>query len=305
MIVFGGDYAHTRWMSERTTPFRGLVYKGRPLSELYRMILARDDFEASEFSLSNYIMLRDKPDCLLEAIPAFPSRAFRHSSMYVRKNSEIRDFRELAGKRVGITEYTMTAAVWLRGIMHEHYDTHWRAIKWLSRPEKRFPPPDAANVMETHADLEELLLRGDIDALLKPQPRDRQRPPEERELRPLLDEVVGVEAKYLKDTGIFPIMHTVVIHRDILAEHPEFANAVYAFYEMGKARQAQLPRDDIAPYGIGPDNLRTVETLCRYLSEQKLIERSVDDVQSLFLKIEKGSRSYKFGGGEGTCGAVG
>ena len=114
MIVFGGDYEHTLDMRATNGSLGELVYRARPLSDLYKMILSRGEFEASEFSLSNHIMYRDRGDSWLTAVPVFPSRVFRHSSVFVRKDSELHDFGQLAGKRVGVSEYTMTAAVWVR-----------------------------------------------------------------------------------------------------------------------------------------------------------------------------------------------
>jgi 4,5-dihydroxyphthalate decarboxylase len=284
MMVLGGDYAHTRWMSEQTSPFQGLVYQARPLKELYKVILSGGEFEVSEFSLSNYIMMREQPGCPLIAIPVFPSRAFRHSAMFVRNESQLRSFEQLSGKRIGITEYTMTAAVWLRGIMSDHYNMHWRDVAWISQPEKRFPPPPEAHVVETDDDLEELLLRGEIDALVKPRPRESESPIGQRKLRNILDDVDDVERRYFCDTGIFPIMHTVVIHKAVLANHPSSPKAVLEFYERSKESAGRLnPNDDDKPYGLGLPNQKTIKTLCRYLFEQNLIRQPINDISTLFI----------------------
>jgi 4,5-dihydroxyphthalate decarboxylase len=279
-----------------------LVYKACPLSDLYRMILAHGDFDASEFSLSNHIMYRDRGDHWLSAVPVFPSRVFRHSSMFVRKDSEIRDFRQLIGKRVGISEYTMTAAVWLRGIMLDDYGVHWRDIKWISRMDKRFAPPQSVDITSSPDDLEDLLLAGSIDALLTPRPRDLNRPPSQRRFRPLLDDVRSAERAYYERTGIFPIMHTVVVHHDALAKWPQAPKAIFDLYAAGKARALKrrlgasfLPWSDGVwdetvglfggdplPYGLSESNRRTIETLCRYLHEQQLIEQPVREIDTLF-----------------------
>ena len=127
------------------------------------------------------------------------------------------EFGQLAGKRVGVSEYTMTAAVWVRGIMLDDYGVHWRDIRWVSKMDKRFPPPTSVDLESSPDNLEDLLAAGSIDALLMPRPQDLRLPSNQRRFRPLLDNVQAVERDYYERTGIFPIMHTVVVHRDALA----------------------------------------------------------------------------------------
>jgi 4,5-dihydroxyphthalate decarboxylase len=121
LLILGADYEHVQFMQSH----QDIEYEVRPLADLYKMILGHGDFEVSEFSLSNHAMFRDKGDNWLTAIPVFPSRAFRHSTIIVKKDSPLEDFSQLRGKRVGIVEYSMTAAVWTRGHMFEDYGIHW------------------------------------------------------------------------------------------------------------------------------------------------------------------------------------
>ena len=302
MIVFGGDYEHTLDMLATNGSLGELVYRARPLSDLYKMILSRGEFEASEFSLSNHNMYRDRGDSWLTAVPVFPSRVFRHSSVFVRKDSELHEFGQLAGKRVGVSEYTMTAAVWVRGIMLDDYGVHWRDIRWVSKMDKRFPPPTSVDLESSPDNLEDLLAAGSIDALLMPRPQDLRLPAKQRRFRPLLDNVQAVERDYYERTGIFPIMHTVVVHRDALAKWPQAPEAIFELYSAGKQRALQrklgasfLPwadkqwdetvaffDGDPLEFGLTPSNRRTVETLCRYLHEQELIAGQVVDIEALF-----------------------
>lgn len=302
MIVFGGDYEHTLGMHAVHPVIGDIDYQPRALSELYRMILSHGQFEASEFSLSNHIMYRDLKDDWLTAIPVFPSRVFRHSSVFVRRDSDIQDFRQLVGKKVGISEYTMTAAVWTRGHMLDDYGVHWSDIKWVSRMDKRFPPPREVNIVSSSENLEDLLAAGTIDALLMPRPQDLRLPSDRRRFRHLLNDVRSVERSFYERTGIYPIMHTVVEHRDALAQWPAAPEAIFDLYAAGKHNAFQrrlgatfmpwaerhwedtaaLFANDFLPYGLTDANRLTIETLCRYLHEQRLIEQKVDDIEVLF-----------------------
>lgn len=294
MIVLGGDYEHTQGFNSSVGSGVPLEYQPRVITDLYRMILSRGSFEASEFSLSNLAMYRDKGDDWLAAIPVFPSRVFRHSCVFVPKDSPLQSFADLRGKRVGVIEYTMTAAVWVRGHMLEDFGIHWSDVEWISGASRRFPPPEAAKVAQTATDLEELLLKGEIDALLMPKPKDLAKPLRERRLRHIFPDVRSVEAGFFDRTGLFPIMHTAVIRKEALAANPWAPHAIFETYARAKAMALKrrlgttmLPWADMhwdgvmdrfgdpLPYGLTSLNRRNIETLGRFLLEQQLISSPV------------------------------
>ena len=302
MIVMGGDYEHTQGLGGSDEDCGGEIrYQPSVITDLYRMILSRGAFEASEFSLANHIMYRDRDDLWLTAIPAFPSRCFRHSAVFVRKDSPLTDFRQLKGRTIGAVEYTMTAAVWVRGHMLEDYDTHWTDVRWVSAERQRFTPPERARVSKTAADLEDLLDRGEIDALLAPKPRDLSKPPAERRFRPLFPEVEKVERDFFRATGLFPIMHTVVIRHDALAKWPNSPKPIFDSYVAAKRRALNrrvgttfmpwadrhwddclnLFGGDPYPYGLTTSNRHNIETLGRFLLEQELIQKPIE-IDALF-----------------------
>ena len=119
MLILGEDYEHVQ--SIESPLCGGISYEIRKLGDLYRLILAHGEFDVSEFSLANHAMFRDRGDLWLTAIPVFPSRTFRHSTIIVQLHSQLDEFQHLIGKRVGIVDYSMTAAVWTRGHMLEDY----------------------------------------------------------------------------------------------------------------------------------------------------------------------------------------
>lgn len=309
MIVLGEDYEHIQSLGSPACG--GIRYENRRLGELYRLILAHGEFEVSEFSLSNHAMFRDRGDQWLTAIPVFPSRAFRQSTIIVPHASPLRTFQQLIGKRVGIVDYSMTAAVWTRGHMIDDYGVHWSELTWVSGLKPRFPTPEGVTLHQTAENLEDLLASGKIDALLAPHPQDWKLPIAERKFRPLLDNITSLEEDYFRRTRIFPIMHTVVIRNEVLKQWPDAPKTLYDLYVQAKQRALkrrlattfvpwldrawdhamQLFDGDPNPYGLGSDNRKTIETLCSYLLEQKLISRPVE-IDELFVP---GSNSWPLG----------
>jgi 4,5-dihydroxyphthalate decarboxylase len=303
MIVYGGDYEHTLEVSSSPHGV-DLDYQVTSRPDLFAKVLKRQEFDACEFSLSNYIMLRDRGADWLTAVPVFPNRAFRHGTIAVRRDSPIAGFTDLVGGRVGISDYAMTGGVWCRGIMLDHYGVHWSQIAWLSGETPRFPAPAAAQVMQAGRDLEFMLADGEIDALFLPRNKDALLPGNQRRFRPLLADWRAAELDYFKKTQIYPISHVIVLPRAAIARAPRLPDAVYAAYsrsmQRAKARRLatsflpwgtaawddvmQLFAGDPVPYGLTDGNLKIIEKLQDYLIEQQLIVRR-HDVADLFERV--------------------
>jgi 4,5-dihydroxyphthalate decarboxylase len=303
ILVRGNDYEFTLEMAG-TYAGTDIRYEPGILEEIYAKVLNNQPFQACEFSLSNYTMMRDRgAGEWLTAIPVFANRDFRHSIIWVRKNSPLESAEELKGKRVGVRDYTMTAAVWLRGTLLDEYGTDWRDINWVANAEQRFPTLGGVPLELVDGDPESMLLAGDLDAFISPRPRDlMQKPPEERELRPIFRDVQAVEREYFQRTGIYPINHTVVLRRELLEEYPDAARAIFEAYCAGKKRALArrmgttfvpwgkeywtetmgLFGGDPFPMGLTEANRKNVGTLVRYLHEQTLISE-LPDIDDLFL----------------------
>lgn len=304
MIVYGGDYEHTLEVSSSPHGV-DLDYQVTSRPELFAKVLKRQEFDACEFSLSNYIMLRDRGADWLTAVPVFPNRAFRHGTIAVRRNSSIGRFQDLAGCRVGISDYTMTGGVWCRGIMLDQYGVHWSSMEWLAGETPRFPAPAAARVTPSPLDLEEALATGAIDALFLPRNKDALLPADQRRFRPLLTDWRAAELDYFRKTQIYPISHVIVMPRASVAKAPRLPDAIYAAYsrsmQRAKARRLatsflpwgaaawddamQIFAGDPVPYGLTADNLKIIDKLQDYLVEQQLIGRRYD-IADLFEGVD-------------------
>jgi 4,5-dihydroxyphthalate decarboxylase len=293
----------------------GMDFNFIPLEveETFWRQLRHQEFDGSELSMSSYTMARSRGDDRFIAIPVFTSRFFRHSCVYVNANSGIKYPGDLKGRIVGVPEYQLTAALWLRGIFQHEYGVHPRDIRWRSggeeergRVEKvrhQLPPDIDCQAISPDKTLSEMLDAGEIDALFTaraPSCFTSASPNVKR----LFADYVEVEKEYYRKTRIFPIMHTVVIKRDVYQENPWVAMSLYKALEASKeiamkglhqtfALRAMLPwlirhvdetkeimGNDWWPYGIDK-NRAAIEALCEYSFEQGLSSRKMT-IEELF-----------------------
>jgi 4,5-dihydroxyphthalate decarboxylase len=285
--VVGANHDHTLGMSQTR---RGVEirYRTADLMPVFEKMIAERGFEACEFSLANYVMLKDRGADWLSAIPVFPARAFRHANIYVRADSPLQGPSQLRGRRIGVPEYSMTLAVWMRGILAEQFGVHWSEMRWTTTGKQRFSTLEGVEVDVTNADLEEALLAGHLDVLLAPRTRDEARPAAQRQLRRLIADPQAAQDAYLRDTGIHPINHVVVLREDILARLPDAPQALYEAFCACKAASygRRNVKGDPLPYGMTAANRSTVAKLCSFLHDQKLIRR-VPELEGLFLPIDE------------------
>jgi 4,5-dihydroxyphthalate decarboxylase len=278
--------------------------------EVFWRMTRHAEFDAAEMSCSSYILRRSRRDDAVLAIPVFTSREFRHSCLWVRADSGIDHPHDLKGKRMGAAEYQLTANVWIRGFLSDDYDVKPSDMRWFlgglyqpGRPEKLAVsiPGVEVNQIGPGQTLSQMLLDGELDAVMGPRPPLGFPGPN---VRRLFSNFREVEAEYFQQTGVFPIMHTVVIRRDLLEREPWVARSLYdAFCESKRWATNELQEpvvlttslpwqiaeveatrdimgDDWWPYGLEP-NRKTLETLIRYSCEQGLAARAVG-VEELF-----------------------
>ena len=194
---------------------------------LFRATLREQRFDVSELSMASHIVTTARGDARYIGIPVFLSRAFRHSSIYVRTDRSIEGPEDLRGKRIGLPEYQQTAALWVRGILADHYGIRSEEISWTTgglhqpNPEDRIPLtlPPAISVTRSPESLDALLARGDLDGLISPVPprcfREGSAP-----VRRLFENYHEAEIAYHDATGFFPIMHCLVIRKDLANVYP-------------------------------------------------------------------------------------
>jgi 4,5-dihydroxyphthalate decarboxylase len=306
VVIHGADYPHVRGIAGTYQGGIGLEYRATDVRQVFVDMLRTRCYEACEFSAANYLILRASGQDWLSALPIFPHRAFRHRLLVVRTDSPLTDPAALAGKRIGVDDYSMTAAVWVRALLAAEHGIDHRRITWVTPREQRFPIPAGANVEQVDAaqrSLEERLVAGEIDAMLGFGLRDAQRPPAERRLRTLLPDPRAAEEAYFRASGNFPIHHCVVVRNDVLARLPLLPQAMMTAYGEAKARalaqrcESLLPwrpadwaRDcallgaDPMPYGWTDANRRGIGMLAQALCTQGYIAAE-PDVDRLFLPV--------------------
>ena len=304
-LTFGcWNYDRTRGLMDGSVQPDGidLNYLNMPVEETFFRMLRNREFDAAEMSLSSYTMSCFKDPQPFIAIPVFPSRFFRHSCIYVNANSGIKSPTDLIGKRIGNPEYQMTAPVWIRGILSDHYGVPVDSVTYFTggeeepnRSEKlKLDLPDNIRVERIGPDktLSQMLYDGEIDALYTARMPSSYRKGDGKVTR-LFENYVDVEREYFKETGLFPIMHTVVVRREIYEANRWVAQSLYkALVESQRrtyedlnetaALKAMLPwlnshveevrkemGDDFWPYGL-EKNRANLEVFLRYSYEQGL-----------------------------------
>jgi 4,5-dihydroxyphthalate decarboxylase len=239
-----GRYDRTSALLDGTLDIQGLevAFTSPPLEEMFRLALDEGAFEISELSFSNYLYLSSIGQSRYVALPIFPSRMFRHSAIFVRDDRGIAGARDLAGRLVGVREYSMTAAVAARGVLADEYGVAASAIRWRTgRADASDSPPvirmsprgvDVAPIAEDET-LSDLLAAGRIDAMVayKPPACFLAGAPH---VRRLFHDHGPIEEDYLRRTGIFPIMHLIGVRRDVVAEQPDLPRRLCAAFEAAK-----------------------------------------------------------------------
>lgn len=307
-------------LNDRTAPLQtgevepaglNLNFVSLTVEEIFWRMLTNAEFDASEMSMSSYMMTRDRDNPEFIAIPAFPSRFFRHSCIFVNDDAGIETPSDLKGKRVGVPEYQMTAALWVRGILNDEYGVAPTDMEWFHGGEED-PGREEKLKLNLHQDvflsyipsdrtLSGMVADGSLDALVTARTPSTFADDSVRRLFPNFREV---ERDYYEATEHFPIMHTVVLRTDVYEENPWIAQELNKAFHRAKelclerigdttALQNALPwlhgevertreimGSDYWPYGI-EENRATLETMTRYSYEQGLTEERLD-VDELF-----------------------
>ncbi|WP_395103968.1 ABC transporter substrate-binding protein [Actinomadura sp. SCN-SB] len=305
-----GDYDRTRALSEGTIRPDGieLTYLRLPVEETFFRMMRHQEFEVAELSLSSYVLSLDRggPDgSPFVALPVFPSRMFRHGSLYCHADAGIAAPEDLRGKVVGTPEYQLTACVWMRGILGDRHGVPFDSVEYRTggqetpgRIEKagvRLPDSVRISAIPEDRTLASMLAEGEIDALCTPRVPGPFVAGDPR-VRRVFPDVVAAEKEYYAATGIFPIMHVVVIRRDVYERHPWVAQSLYKallaakdeayarVYDTSALRfmlpwlipQLEEAREllgaDFWSYGLERDR-ETLSTFLRYHHEQGLSQR--------------------------------
>ena len=310
-----GNYDRTRALRDGRVKIEGCAVTYLPLypEEIFFRAFRYQEFDVSELSFSSYIRTVAAGTSAYIGIPAFVSRLFRHSGMYVRADAGIRAPADLRGKRIGVPEYQITAVVWMRGIMQHEYgvlptEIHWRGGgqeepgRDERTPLKPIPGLDLKPIGREQT-LVGMLRDGELDALFTARgPSSFLRG--EPHIKRLFPDTRAAEQAYYNKTRMFPIMHLIGIRKTLVEKYPWLPSSVYKAFCEAKAlamvdlldvnalmvtlpwlipeteATMTLMGKDFWAYGISK-NMREVTALTQYAYEQGLIERKVS-IEELF-----------------------
>ena len=306
LTVAVGDYDHTRDLLTGAVDRAGIRYVAvaRP-EELFQRVLEGGEFAAAEMSLAIATVLVARGDQRFTLLPVFPARSFRHSAIWTQADG-ISHPSELAGGRIGIPVWAQTAGVYARGILASRYGLDLTSVTWVragvdtpGRAEPvDFDHRDQTIATEPEKTLDQLLLDRQVDAVISARPPAAAERSDPRVRRLFLDPEVE-ERRYLRDTDVFPIMHVVVVRREVLSRRPELAAALVADFTDAKnnslvravsatvpsyplpwsSLQARAARElfgeDFWPYGVEP-NRAALEAFLAYAHDQGLLDRPLE-----------------------------
>ena len=311
LVVGYGSYDHTRDLVTGAVADAGLELsftEDEPEAIFHRVEHDRA-FDVAEFSFAKYVAFRDQGIDDLVALPIFPSRVFRQSSVYVRADADLHEAGDLAGRRVGVPEWVQTAGVWARGWLEDE-GVALSSIGWVQggvdevgrRETVTFDPPAGVEVARVEdTTLDDLLLEGWLDAVVTARP---PRSFAEGRSRRLLADWRRAEVAAFARTGVFPIMHVTVVRNDLVAREPSLAARLVALFDEARRRSvrrmadytasrapvpwlaqhveeaARVFGDDPFAYGVDP-NRATVEAFVAYCRRQGVVS-SLLSVEELF-----------------------
>lgn len=303
-----GDYDLTRALVDGSVQPAGidLTVLAMPSPERHWRMMRFEEFDVAELSMSHYLVAR-ATDRAFTAIPVFPHRRFRHSFVFCRADAGIEAPADLNGKRIALRTFQNTAGVWMRGILADDYGLDLESIHWFTQDEEETPwaPPAWLRIDRVPAggNIDRMLMAGELDAAIYPEilPSFAKGDPRVRRLFPHPKEA---EREYFQRTGIFPIMHTVVVKDEVLGAFPWVAVSVLKAFREAKAacyRRLEDPRQAALAWVqdlleeqravLGPDpwpydlesNRVALSTLVRYSCQQGLIP-SEFPVEELFAE---------------------
>jgi 4,5-dihydroxyphthalate decarboxylase len=310
-----GDYDRTRAIRDGTVKVEGCAVTYLPLypEEIFHRVFKFQEFDVAEISFSSYIRTVATGTSAYIGIPAFVSRIFRHSGIYIRNGAGISRPQDLRGKRVGLPEYQITAVIWMRALMQHEYGVAPSEIHWRSGGQEQpgrhertpLKPIEGVDLQPISANktLVGMLRNGELDALFA------ARSPSsflngEPHIARLFPNTRRAEQTYYEKTKLFPIMHLVGIRKRLAENYPWLATSVYKAFCEAKAQAMIALRDvnalmvtlpwleaethetmaimgeDFWKYGVA-ENMREIEALTQYVYEQGLTDRSVE-IEELF-----------------------
>jgi 4,5-dihydroxyphthalate decarboxylase len=304
-------YEHVADLTSGRVPVPGMSLRWLelPVEEIFHRFIEYREWEVSEMSMGMYVSAVAEGDDSMVGLPVFPSRVFRHSAVYVRAG-EVTEPAQLRGKRLGVPEWAQTAAVYSRALLEHEWGVPLADVDWYQagvnqagRVEhaRLHLPPGIRLTAVPDRSLNEMLLDGSIDAVLSAHPPDSFKAGDPRVARLLADHGPA-EEEYAARTGIVPIMHVIVVRRDVADRYPWICGNLMTGFAEARARSvarlaagpagpgSRVPllwTDDALartraafggepwPYGLRA-NRATLDAFTRWAAEQGVTRRRVD-----------------------------
>ncbi len=287
-------YGQTRALKDRTVRPPSFTFEFEEVPKIiqaFRRMVRGLEFDVAEMAITTYICARAHGKAFT-AIPVFPMRAFHHGAILYNTQSGIKTPKDLEGRRVGVNRgYTVTTGLWARSILQHEYGVDLTKVTWVLSGDEHvseYRPPSNVVSLEAGSTLEDQLASGGVVAAIGV-------PIDSPDVRPLIPDAPEAGFRAMRERGLYPINHTVVIKNAVLDAHPGLAREVFAAFSEAKRLyveplqadriEAPSPSDkvfrrvaaligDPLPYGIEP-NRRVLEAIIQYSVEQKIIERAV------------------------------
>jgi 4,5-dihydroxyphthalate decarboxylase len=306
-------YDHVWELTAGRIPLEGLELNHLELTteEIFQRFIVYREWDVSELSLAKHAAMVSQGDTSVVGIPVFPSRMFRHSAIYVRADSGLEDPSQFAGARIGVPEWAQTASVYLRAMLAEEYGVDLSRVQWFqagtNQPGRREKvrlnlPPTWSYTSVPDRSLSDMLLAGDVEAILCGRPPDCYLHHPDQVVR-MFPDFQEAERAYWARSGIFPIMHDVVVRRELVEAHPWLPMTLFKGFEEAKRRSfarlvdvnvsrypvpwlqtyAQSSWDlfqarDPWPYGV-EGNRPTLEAFLRHAYDQGVLEKALEPEQ--------------------------
>jgi 4,5-dihydroxyphthalate decarboxylase len=295
-------YPHTQALKDASVMPRTFTFDFEDVPVIikaFRRMVRGLEFDISEMAITTYLTAKAHGKNFT-AIPVFPLRAFHHGAILYNTKSGIKAPKDLEGRKFGVNRgYTVTTGLWARSILQHEYGVDLRKITWVLSGDEHvveYRPPSNVVPIEEGRTLEEMLLSGEIAAANGVQT-------DSPDIKPLIPNAKEAGLIGLRQGGLYPINHTVVVKDDVLAAHPEiaadlfdaFVRAKMIYVDRLKSGQVAEPTatdktfasvleitGDPLPYGIAP-NRREIEAVIQYSVEQGILP-SPFTVEDVFAK---------------------
>lgn len=314
ITIATGDYDRVRPIIDGRVAIEGCetAYFPVPIEEGAYRTFTNHEFDVAEVSLSSYILARSRGETPYIAFPVFTSRMFRHSAIYVRADSGIERPEDLKGRQVGVPVYTMTAALWVRGMLADEYgvmpsDIHWRT-GGLEQPGRYaafkldMPADIIVEPLASDQSLSRMLADGALQAVISARAPSCYQAGDDGPVRRMFPDYRAAEEAYYRKTGLYPIMHVMAMRESLAEDHKWLPASLYKAFLAAKniavaalddvtAPQVSTPwiaaeveatrallGSDIWPYGF-QDNLKELRAMVRYSHAQGLAVREMDPAE--------------------------